>query len=516
MFRHLVLTLTLALAAGAAEKPALRPTTLRLTLHKAIEMALARNFSIEVESFSPQIATERVTEEGGRFDPVFDITATRGEDTLRDVFRPRARFGETPANSAEIAADTFSGLSHFLASGVTQSSRVSTGLGGTTPWGLEYDLRLGVRNIDSLDGLSERWTGEASFSVNQPLLRGAGPSANLAQLRIARNNLLVSEWRLRQQVIDVIDDTVAAYNELHFAHENLKVARGNRSLALQLVNDNTKRMDIGVMSPLNITTARAEAAAREEAVILAARQIKDRENFLKQLITRDLESMLDISVEIAPPTTPGFAADVRAGVAEALQLRPDYRQAMLEIERRHITLAFTKNAALPRFDLSTSLHLLGIDNDLGTSLSRVPKRDESAWTVGAIFSVPIPNREGRASVAGAKLAAAQALVSLQQLEQEIVVRVDNANGSVVTARQRIASTQEARALAKESLDAGEERLRAGTGTTFEVLELQKKLAEAESAELRAHTDFNKAVSGYHRQTGTSLREHHVVLDAPRR
>ena len=55
-------------------------------------------------------------------------------------------------------------------------------------------------------------------------------------------------------------------------------------------------------------------------------------------------------------------------------------------------------------------------------------------------------------------------------------------------------------------------MRAGTGTTFEVLELQKKLGEAEVAELRAVSDYNQAISEYYRKTGTMLREYNVVVE----
>ena len=106
---------------------------------------------------------------------------------------------------------------------------------------------------------------------------------------------------------------------------------------------------------------------------------------------------------------------------------------------------------------------------------------------------------------------AKSLVSLKQLEQQVVVEVDNASGQIVTSRQRIVSTVEARRLARESLSAGEERLKAGTGTTFEVLELQEELATAEYAELLARSDYNKAVAEYHRVTGTTLRVHQVEM-----
>src|SRR5687767_2732439 len=155
-----------------------------------------------------------------------------------------------------------------------------------------------------------------------------------------------------------------------------------------------------------------------------------------------MERMLSIAVEIAPPPEQPFRADVRAGIADALALRPDYRQAVLEIERNNITLAFTRNQALPRFDLVGSLAMLGFDDDLGTSFNRIPRRDQTAWSIGAIVSIPIPNREGRGATNAAKLEAAKSLVALQQLEQQIVVDVDNASGQVITSRERILSTRE--------------------------------------------------------------------------
>lgn len=490
---HLCLLLLLPLTSLAEEKTVLRPTLLRLNLESAIQAALAKNFSIQVQRFEPKIAKENVTRQLGQFDPVFELTAERAEDNVGDIF----------SNNSI----------HLPTRDISRTDRFSAGLRGATAIGLTYDLGIGSRNtLGNFNNFLDDYESRGSITLTQPLLRDFGANVNLAQVRIARNNLLVSEWALRQRIIDIITTTNFVYNELHLAHEALRVAERSRELARQLLKDNQARVEIGVKSPLDVTEARAEVAAREEGVILAQRAILDNENLLKQLVTNDLESLLAVRVEIAPPPSPPFRADVPAGIRDALQLRPDYRQAVLEIERRNITLAFTRNQVLPRFDLTGSLALLGFDNDLGTSLDRVPRRDQTAWTIGAIISIPIPNREARGSRNAAELEAAKSLVALQQLEQQIVVDVDNASGQIITSRERIASTTEASRLAQESLDAGEERLRAGTGTTFEVLELQEKLIEAEAAELRARSDYNKAVSEYQRQIGTSLRMHNVVLN----
>ena len=470
---------------------------LELTLGKAVRMALEKNFSIVAKKFDPKVSRERERAAEGRFDPAFSLSFQTGENVVADRF----------------SRDANNGGGHFSVKTIAQTDTWSTGVSGVTSWGLGYDVSF---NSDAQRSTSNRfaddWSSDMTFSLKQPLLRGAGTAANLANVRVARNNVTISEWGVKEQVMSVITQVISVYNELQFAQENLEVARRSRELARQLLRDNIKRVEIGVKTPLDVTTAQAEVAAREEAVITATRAVKDQENFLKQLVTADMMLMLRTRVVIAPPPSPPIEPNVVAGIQAALELRPDYRQAKLDIANKHITVAFTKNEVLPRLDLHTSLSMLGLDDDFGTSFQRIAARDRSAWSVGATFSIPIGNRDSRGRYDAAKLEAAQTLVKLHQLEQEIIVVVDNAAGAVVTARERTDANREARRLARESLAAGEARLIAGTGTTFEVLELQKKLAEAETAELRSRADYNKAVARYRLQTGTTLNVHGVKVD----
>ena len=472
-------------SAEAANQP------LKLDLHEAVRLALGKNFQIEAERFNPKIARERERSAWGRFDPQIDLSNTIGEAAIR------SRFQTDPVTGA----GRRTGLRD-----TTQSSAWSAGVTGVTVWGLGYDVGASTRKVGEL------WDTEVGLSLRQPLLQGFGSDANLATVRISRNNVIASEWALKDRIMLVITDVIAVYNDLHFAQENLEVARRSQDLARQLLKDNIKRVEIGVMKPLDVTTAQAEVASREEAVITAARTVKDQENFLKQLVTADLLPLLGRSVSIDPPPTPAFRDNVVQGVAMALEFRPDYRQAKIDLANRNINLAFEKDRALPRLDLTASFSLNGLDNDFGTSVNRLGSRDESEWTAGVVFSYPIGNREAKGRVNAERLGIAQALVNLKRLEQDIIVTVDNARGAVVTARERIEATVESERLARESLDAGQKRLIAGTGTVFEVLELQENVATAETAALRAKADFNKAVARYHQLTGTTLAVHRVRIE----
>lgn len=471
--------------------------TLDLTLDKAIQMALQKNFSITVQQFDPRVARERVRSAKGTFDPAFSLSYRHGESQVTNAF----------------AFDSNSSARRVTRAVSEENSTWAAGVNGVTLWGLGYDFNVSSEEVvGSSTGQVPQYTGAINFGISQPLLRGAGSAVGLANVHFAQNNLAISQWGVKQQVMNVITEVIQTYNDLQYAIENLGVAERSRGLARQLLRDNIKRVEIGVKTPLDVTTAQAEAASREELVIRFGRVVKDRENFLKRLITADLIQMLRTRVRIAPPAMQPFVPNVMGGIAAALDLRPDYRQSKIDIENRNITVVVTKNNILPQLDLVASLRYLGIDDALGSSFRDLSEGNRRAWNVGAVFSIPIGNRQAQGRYSAAKLEVMKALVQLQQLEQQIIVLVDNAGGGVVTARQQMDATREAVRLARESLVAGESRLIAGTGTTFEVLELQKKLAEVEISEILARATYNNAIARYHLETGMTLRIHGVTVE----
>lgn len=490
---------------GAVARPAAPapnptpPETLALDLRTAILMALQRNRDLQVEACEPPRRRYLQLEAAGAFDPGWFASYRRAEDTDRRV--PLGAVGGP-------------GTPELFGARIDQRDEAATGIEGLLPPGTRYRMSLEtVARRSSIDEFTNTFASGFRFSLIQPLLRDFGTDANLARLRLARRDVAIAEWALRGRVIDTVTEVVYIYHDLHFAIGDLAVARRSQALAEQLLADNRRRMEIGVMSPLDVTQAKAEAAQRREAVILAGRAVRDNQNFLKRLATDEIADFLAIPVTIKPPPDPApFPLVVADGLRDAFSWRPDYRQALVDLERRRITLVFERNQARPRLDLEASLELLGLDADVAQSFGRSLDDERTGWVAGATFRVPIPNREGAGRVGAARLEQIRALLDLKRLEQDIIVRVDNAAGQATTSRERVAATREARVLAQETLAAGEERLKVGATTTFEVLELQRKLAEAEVAELRARVDLNKAIAEFDRQTGMTLHRHGILFE----
>ncbi len=175
---------------------------------------------------------------------------------------------------------------------------------------------------------------------------------------------------------------------------------------------------------------------------------------------------------------------------------------------------FTRNQTLPQLDLVSSLGLNGIDTNFQGSASRVSGNGNRnlAGNVGAVFSLPIPNRTAQGNLQVSKLEVLQALMDLKRLEQTILVEADNAAGQIDTTRKRIEATSVASDFARPDFAGGSGALEYGRSTTFEVLQFQRDLAAAEVNEARARADFIQALARYARFTGSTLERNGIVTE----
>ena len=500
-FRFLPVFLLLSLAVVRAGD------TLDLNLQKAIRFALAKNFRIKISEFDPKIAKARQRVASGKFDPI--LGTTFNYDSNQNELRTLGTDLQEPSLvNGDASADLFARQS---------GEELDTSISGLLPWGLTYNIGPSL-TIDTDSRRSPQFTRYDSFfglTLAQPLLKNFGTDVNLADIRIARANHAISVWQVRQSAINVVTDTISVYCELYFSIENLAVERRSYALAAQLLSDNIKRAEIGVMSTLDVEQTRSALASREERVLVAERAVFDNENFLKQLVTDEISGILDTRLRIAPPELPDTAPPDRTrDFARAFEIRPDYRQALLDIQKRQITVVFTRNQGLPRLDLTASFGVNGIDTSLAGSFQRTSGQANNnfAWNAGAIFSVPFPNNAGLGNLEVSKLEALRSLVDLKRLEQAILVEADNAAGQIGTARKLTEATRAAREYAQLTLTGAQTRLSSGTITTFEVLQFLRDLATAEANEYRARADFIKAVAFYARLTGSTLERNRVILE----
>jgi outer membrane protein TolC len=94
----------------------------------------------------------------------------------------------------------------------------------------------------------------------------------------------------------------------------------------------------------------------------------------------------------------------------------------------------------------------------------------------------------------------------------VLQEVDIAVKEVVSRYQTIESRRQARIFAEEALDAEQKKLENGKSTSFNVLQFQRDLTTASSDEIKALSDYNKALHQFYFREGTTLERNKITLE----
>jgi outer membrane protein TolC len=240
-------------------------------------------------------------------------------------------------------------------------------------------------------------------------------------------------------------------------------------------------------------------------------------------------------MKIIPTDTPAYeerGVSLEEALAIGLQKRPDLQAIRIDMKNKDLDVSFAKNQLLPEVNLQAAYWSPGISGTQifyqdGNPLTevivkKVPGDASDAlkdavgfkyrnWGIGLTLSVPINSVFSRAQYAQAKVSREQAELNLKNQEQQAFLEIRDAVRNVQTNYKRIQAYKVARELAEEKLDAEEKKLKVGLTTNYLVLQHQRDLANARSAELRAIIDYNLSLASLDRALGMTLDKRNIKM-----
>lgn len=387
-------------------------------------------------------------------------------------------------------------------------------------------------------------TGSMSLTFTQPLLQGFGRTLNSRFIRIAKNDVKVSDLVFKQQVIAAVASVVNLYSDLVSFNEDVKVRRQALALAEKLYNDNKKQVEIGTLAPIEIVRAEAEVARSQQELTQSETQVLQQETVLKNYLSRTGLASPSIADARVVPTDTLKIPDVEQVqpvqdlVSHAVQNRPELQQTQLQIENARISLAGSRSQLLPSLNIVGSAQnngLAGQGNDLyrpttgspvnpltnieprlvgglGSVWTQILGRNFPDYSIGFQLSVPLRNRAAQADIARDQLTLRQNELRQRQELNQIRVDVQNAIIGLQQSRARYQAAQKARVLQEQTLDAEQKKYALGASTIFFVIQAQRDLAQAQAAEVAALSTYNRARVQLDRATGDILTAHDVNID----
>ncbi|HUD72652.1 MAG TPA: TolC family protein [Dongiaceae bacterium] len=473
------------------------PNAIVLSLDDTLKGALEHNLAIAVQRYQPRTTATFIDTERSVFDPFITGNAYYSNDEQARVstfIGPYSSTDKVNSYTASWLDPLSTGGSYSVDLNATDTdSNLNNALGSTVSTGYNTSWLL---------------------TYKQPLLRNLGRDVNLWPMVVAQKTLGISESVFRQTVIDTIAQAESAYWDLNFAIMQLRTERFSLKLAQDFLDQNRIKVRVGTLAPIEITQAEAGVADREETVIIFEAALRAAEDQIRRVIGVASDSKdWDRPVR---PSDPMTWDEVQVDEDEAMQAaranRPDIEQARIAIEARQTEDQARDNLRRWGLDFQGTYGNLGFaPNGYGDSFDDLKDQNQTSWSAGLTLSVPLHNRFAIANKQRTENELAQAQMQLQQVEQGARVSISAAVRQVRTNIRRVQSAQVNVRLQREKLQAEQKKFENGMSTSFQVLQFQDDLANAETRENLAKNDYAKALVELSRAKGTILTERGILV-----
>jgi outer membrane protein len=360
--------------------------------------------------------------------------------------------------------------------------------------------------------------------IAQPLLRNAGRGNNTRYIAIAKTNKTISSAVLEQQMISTIAGVDNLYIDLISLQDEVKVQQQALMAAEQLLTNDRQQLDVGRLPPIEV--------ARAESLVTSTRVLLDQSKALRDQQEVILRTLIDpgsltgpdaqlpdiVATDLLLPPHAGVETPLPDLVKLALGMRPDVRQARLQIVNGERQVAGSANAAKPEIDIYGTYQTRGVvlpglvatgGSTLtgNTILDQVPTggtRSSTLYEAGIQFYLPVQNRVAKANLSIDKAILRQQQLRETQLESAVAAEVRNAITALRAAENAATAAVKARELQEKLLSAAQESFQAGYTTNLAVIEQETYLAQAHSTEVVAKAAWLKAAAQLDRVTGQML------------
>jgi outer membrane protein len=388
------------------------------------------------------------------------------------------------------------------------------------------------------DTLNPSTAQTLSINVQHNLLQGFGVAVNSRNITVAKRNLADSGLNFKTQVTRTVVNVLNVYYSLVGNYEDLRARQNALEAAQRFYEESKKRLDLGALAQLDVTTAQNQVATSQQALINSESTRRQQELQLKNLISRTgIGDPLIAAVEIIPvdqlviPSTDEIPS-IQDLVKLSLSNRSDLIAERNNLESQQISdlgtisglkpsaQAFTthSNAGLagtPRIvvnrngtTFTSDPYLVG---GIGNALGQVLRRNYPTDSIGTFGQATIHNRQAQADYAIDQLSLRQQqLITAKDMNQ---AQVDVANSVVALrqARARYEAAVQSRILQEQLYEAEEKKFNLGASTPYNVVVQQRDLATSQAAELAARVTYQSARISLDQTTGTTLDVNHVSL-----
>lgn len=479
-------------------QPLGRGGTLPIQLAAVCEGALRHSSFVQVVTAEPVIQQTALVQEQARFDWRAFL-----ETTYLDLNEPVGNALTTGNNATRYKNQDWS----FQA-----GMRRKNLLGGE----LEMSQQLG-RQRDNSRFLSPnpQRTARLELQYTQPLMRGAGQAYNQSLTVLAQIKLDQSQDTVRRQLEQHLVKVTEAFWQLYQTRAEFLQRKKLLDSAERILTNLKGRREVDAVER-QVLRAETAVANRQSEMIRAEARIKDWQSRLR-LLVNDPALVYATAHELTPIDTP-LASELPLALADSLHTalinRPDIARAIRSVHSAAVKLGVAEQDVLPKLDLVASSYVSGLEAAArkGQAFATQFTQGRPTFSVGLLFEAPLGNRAAQAQAARRQAEMNKELSSYRLTVEEALTSVELAVREVHTSFRELQARSRAMRAAQSEAEYLEDRWRVLPGPRDSaaqllenLLDVQERVAEEESAVVRAQVKYALTLVQLKSEMGTLLR-----------
>jgi outer membrane protein len=386
--------------------------------------------------------------------------------------QPRIRSAQAALEGADARVGIAkSGYFPQITTGMIYARQTSNVAGGVNP----ATGNISTRSVSDTSVNRQDFTARFSQNVFDSFRREW-------RLQGARDDQNAAEFDLSTTRQDVILSVESAYYNYLLARRLVEVNQEAVRRNLQVLERARGFFEVGTRPKIDVTRAQVDLANAELALVRARNGVAVSFTALNNAIGVPEHPLYRVpeALEIPPPTVKPeeLMATLEENTRIALDNRTELRALRARIRSAEANLTLAKRNFLPSVAADANW------NYRGQVLPWAPN-----WSVGATLTVPVLNPPlfSQVDEAAANLASAQA--SEEITAQNVILEVQQSFVDLVSARERIRTSEVLLESARENLELAQGRYQVGVGPLIDVTDAELALTQAESENIQAIVDF---------------------------
>jgi multidrug efflux system outer membrane protein len=304
------------------------------------------------------------------------------------------------------------------------------------------------------------------------------------QTDAARAQFFATEEARRDVLISLVAQVAQDYFQLLALDRQLQIAHDSTNSYSDSLKIFTERLQGGIASKLETTSAEALLDAAAATVPDLEQQIAAQEDQINVLLGRNPGTVVRTNVPLENELPPEIPAGLPSTLVER---RPDIREAEQQLRAANDQVGVAIANFFPQLDLT------GLFGRVSPELAALTSGQSVAWSAAASLTGPLfHGGQLRGQYLQARALRDEAALQFQRTTLTALQEVSDQ----LVARQKLADARTKRALAvsafQEALKVAQERYRLGTASYYEVLQQQQQLFPAENTLVQ--TELNQLVA----------------------